>query len=91
MQDLVGVQADGVTAAIGLEQLISLGDGKRRIRPQQLGNIQSVVAADDGHERQASVVKADHVPVAQQRRFHVSVLIEAEHAVAALTTEVTVV
>ena len=49
------------------------------------------VADDDGHEDHAPVVGAGDIAVAQQRRFHVTVLVEAEDRMVALASEVVVV
>ena len=87
----VGRQTDGIDKALGFQELVQIGDGERGIATKELADVQVTVPLDHGCPHHWPIMSASHVAIAEHRAFHITVLIETEQRMIALTTEVFVV
>ena len=90
LQDRVGRQADGVADALGLEQLVELGLGERRVAAEVEGEAPPAVAGDHRHQHGAPLVGAVDVAGPQQAALEVAELVEDEQRVVTGAAEVAV-
>jgi hypothetical protein len=90
LQDRVGRQPDGVADPLGLEQLVELGLGERRVAAEVEGEAPAAVAGDHRHQHRAPRVGAVDVAGAQHAALEVAELVEDEQRVVARAAEVAV-
>ena len=90
LQDRIGRQADGIADALGLQQLVQLGLGERRITPEVERKAALPVAGDHGLEHLAPAVGAVHVAGPEQAPLQVAELVEQEQRMVARAAEVAV-
>ena len=90
LQHLVGRQADRVANAFGLQQLVDLGLGERRVGAEVEGDAPIAVAGDDRLQHQAPVFGAVGIAAPQQTTLQVAELVEQEERMVARAAEVAV-
>ena len=92
LQNLVGLQPNGVAEVIGFQIIEQLRDGESSISPQIFApQARPTIALHDWIKHGSPIVRAMNVSRLQRTAFQIPVLVEDEQRVITTATEVTII